>query len=366
MNTTIEQTTLYYRQGNADKVYQVRMEPKAEGFVVNVAYGRRGSTMTAGTKTPAPVPEGEARKVYERLIRDKAAKGYTPGQDGTTYRLTDLDGRDTGLRCQLPHAIDEERLPELVASTEFLMQEKFDGRRLMVRKIGAQIDGINRRGLIIPLPEAIVEAVRALPCDCILDGESLGDRYILFDLLQHWGKSLRDRPAAERLELLAQNLRGVATGAGLQLAESASSPAKKEAMLNRLRAASAEGVVFKRIDSLIAPGRETHSDWFKVKFVETASFVAGEPNDGRRSVALWLYGEHGALVPAGNVTIPASCSVPSPGAVVEVRYLYAHRQSGSIYQPVYLGERDDIDATECTVSQLKFKAGETAAVPANH
>ena len=42
-------------------------------------------------------------------------------------------------------------------------------------------------------------------------------------------------------------------------------------------------------------------------------------------------------------------------AVVEVRYLYAFRESGSIYQPVYRGERSDIPADDCTVDQLKYK-----------
>jgi bifunctional non-homologous end joining protein LigD len=42
--------------------------------------------------------------------------------------------------------------------------------------------------------------------------------------------------------------------------------------------------------------------------------------------------------------------------VVECRYLYAFEESGSIYQPRYLGTRDDIRAEECTTKQLKYKA----------
>jgi bifunctional non-homologous end joining protein LigD len=40
---------------------------------------------------------------------------------------------------------------------------------------------------------------------------------------------------------------------------------------------------------------------------------------------------------------------------VECRYLYAFKESGSIYQPVFLGVRDDIQHTECTTAQLKYK-----------
>ena len=45
-----QRITLYYREGSSDKVYEAIIEPQGEGFVVNFAYGRRGSTMSTGTK----------------------------------------------------------------------------------------------------------------------------------------------------------------------------------------------------------------------------------------------------------------------------------------------------------------------------
>ena len=36
-------------------------------------------------------------------------------------------------------------------------------------------------------------------------------------------------------------------------------------------------------------------------------------------------------------------------------------ESGSIYQPVYLGPRCDIPASECVVEQLKYKTEPAAA-----
>ncbi|MEN9634345.1 MAG: hypothetical protein RL077_2749 [Verrucomicrobiota bacterium] len=65
--------------------------------------------------------------------------------------------------------------------------------------------------------------------------------------------------------------------------------------------------------------------------------------------------------PIGNVTIPANHKVPAVGAVVETRYLYAY-PDGSLYQPVYLGERSDVRQNECVVSQMKFKRDEDEAV----
>ncbi len=45
--------------------------------------------------------------------------------------------------------------------------------------------------------------------------------------------------------------------------------------------------------------------------------------------------------------------------MVEIRYLYAFPDSGVLYQPIYLGARTDVNASECLGSQLKFKSAET-------
>lgn len=77
-----ERITLYYREGSSDKVYQASIEPQGEAFVVNFSYGRRGSTMNTGTKTPSPVDYDSAKKIYDKLVREKKAKGYMEDPDG--------------------------------------------------------------------------------------------------------------------------------------------------------------------------------------------------------------------------------------------------------------------------------------------
>jgi hypothetical protein len=57
----------------------------------------------------------------------------------------------------------------------------------------------------------------------------------------------------------------------------------------------------------------------------------------------------------GNVTIPPNHDIPAIGQVVEIRYLYVTGIGGSLYQPVYLGQRDDIRAEECTVERQRIK-----------
>ena len=126
-------------------------------------------------------------------------------------------------------------------------------------------------------------------------------------------------------------------------------------MFDRLKAEGREGVVFKNITAPYTPGRPASGGTqLKHKFCETASFVVGKVN-AKRSVSLLLNNDSG-LVDAGNVTIPPNHDIPQSGDVVECRYLYAFKESGCIFQPVYLGTRDDITADECVVSQLKFKS----------
>ena len=97
----------------------------------------------------------------------------------------------------------------------------------------------------------------------------------------------------------------------------------------------------------------------KHKFVATLSAVVAKLNQ-QRSVGLSLL-NHEGWQPVGNVTIPPNHPVPNVGAVVEVRYLYAV-PDGSLYQPVYLGMRNEVEPHECVVSQLKFKRDEDEEV----
>jgi predicted DNA-binding WGR domain protein len=78
-----EQTTLYFKDGSSDKVYQAAIEPQDDGFIVTFAYGRKGATLTTGTKTKSPVSLAEAKAIYDKLIVEKTGKGYTPEEHGT-------------------------------------------------------------------------------------------------------------------------------------------------------------------------------------------------------------------------------------------------------------------------------------------
>jgi len=232
------------------------------------------------------------------------------------------------------------------------VQEKFDGRRMLVRKRDDRIDGINRNGLIVALPTPLATAVANRPGNFIMDGESIGETLIAFDLLELNGVDYRPRSYEMRLARLVRLIAG--SPSNLILAQTALDSAAKTELFAQLRSGGKEGAVFKALRAPYQPGRPASGgDALKLKFCETASFIVAKLN-GNRSVSLILFDKK-KNVPVGSVTIPPNKKIPRFGQVVEVRYLYAFR-GGSIFQPVYLGVRSDIDPAECVLGQLKFKA----------
>ena len=356
MSSVIEalpQVTLYYREGSSDKVYQCSIEAAGDRFVVNFAYGRRGSTLNTGTKTNVPVDYDDAQRIYEKLVKEKKAKGYTEGEAGTPYKHN-TEQKPSGILPQLLNSIEERQVLDLIQDDCHCAQEKFDGRRLIVRKEGAAINGINKKGNLVGLPEPLFQVIYQYDADLVIDGESIGDNYHAFDLLVLDGVDIRNWPYRERLAALMNLLFGIQQTV-IKFATTAFTTEQKLALLDNLKKGRKEGIVFKQLHSAYTTGRpNSGGSHLKHKFVATLSAVVARVNR-QRSVALQLLGQDGWEM-CGNVTIPANHKIPQPGQVCEIRYLYGFKESGVLYQPVYLGPRDDVDDSECLTSQIKYKA----------
>jgi len=343
--------SLYFKNGSSDKEYHANIEASGDGFVVNFRYGRRGASLTTGTKTQAPVAYDKAVAIFDKLIKEKSSKGYTEGVEGTPYLHSDKEV--SGLLPQLLNVIDDKEASGLIENSSWCLQEKYDGRRMMLRKVGLTVEAINKLGLIVGLSAPIAEAALAMSGDFTLDGEVIGDRLYAFDILSVGGeelgaKSYRDRYAA-LTALLGSDGVIVAVPCWTDATD-------KAAQVSELKARNAEGVVFKHLDAAYSAGRPASGGTqLKFKFVATLSAVVETVNT-KRSVAVSLL-DGAEWKTMGNVTVPANQEIPTKGTVVEVRYLYAI-PGGSLFQPTLLGVRDDILASECVVAQLKFKAEE--------
>ena len=199
--------------------------------------------------------------------------------------------------------------------------------------------------------------------NAIIDGELIGQTLFVFDLIEINGDNLQKEPYGERhtqlYELLVNAMGMSRTNGTIQIVDFAFMDLSYEKVMafESFKAKGVEGVVFKKICSPYTQGRpNSGGDQLKFKFTESVSAICSGANGEKRSVSLALVDETGCDKFVGNVTIPANHAVPKDGEVVEVRYLY-YFKGGSLFQPVYLGVRDDVLPSECVISQItRFKS----------
>ena len=354
-----ESIDLYFQEGSSDKVYRIQLKEEPAGWTVNFQYGRRGTSLTTGTKTAKPVPYVNAKKIYTKIVNEKADKGYRPkSSPNSQSKVIDFtDPKDTEVRPQLLNEIDADDLEKYLSDPDWCAQEKYDGRRRMLLKDMDNIVGANRKGLTVDISDKIKCDMLILDDSflfCELDGEILSDDCVmLFDLL------CLNLTYKERYEELVGMFTDYKFDA-LRLVETAWTEQEKRAMLKRLIDDNAEGIVFKNIHSLYKPGRpNSGGDQLKFKFCATASCIVVKTNTTKRSISLAVYDDKDLEdVQVGNCTVYPNQDIPTAGSIVEVKYLY-YFPGGSLFQPVLLGTgdctRDDIDAVDCKLSKLKEK-----------
>jgi bifunctional non-homologous end joining protein LigD len=360
-----EKTTLFFTQGSADKVYIAELLEESEGnWVVNFAYGRRGNALQSGSKTISPMAYESAKIIYDKLVASKVAKGYTPEEDGIAFSAP-TDEIVTGMLPQLLNPIAEEDFEQLFDDWSFVcLQIKHDGHRRMVSvKPGGSVVAANRRGLQVGLPPNTEMALQSLSerlrVPLVLDCEDMGTHLVVFDVLTmdkdlHEGFSMR----AIQLAYLEGEYERLGLNETLLKWEHPKHVMNKTALeqwITAARYAKEEGVVLKDPDAPYSIGRpNSGGPALKYKFVESCTCLVLEQNQGKRSVQLAVITDDGAPLFIGNVTIPANYKIPRRGDYVEIEYLYAYPNGGSLYQPQYKGPR--INKTQADeYSSLKFK-----------
>lgn len=183
-----------------------------------------------------------------------------------------------------------------------------------------------------------------------VDGELISNKLYAFDYL------MKGIPYKERLKLLETNY-GDYNMKNIIVIYTAYTKEEKQKLFNELKARNAEGITFKDLRAEWTPGRPASGGTqLKFKFYASATCIVCGRNSTKRSIALGLLDENGKEITVGNATIYPNFALPNINDLVEIKYLYAYKE-GSLYQPIYKGIRTDVDMAECTLSQLKYKAG---------
>ena len=353
-----QSVTLAYKEGSSDKVYRVTLEETNGLYSVNVEYGRRGGTMITGTKTNAPTSLTPASNIYDKIVREKMAKGYLVAARSNLagpipvippIKSTYSVARSLVNPCVLLNAIPESEATDLLSDNDWVAQQKFDGTRLVLQNMNGVVTGLNRKGAQTTVPDSVSKAIAGI--DCTLDGELIGNVYYTFDCLR---LGLDFCATATPLIARLTAMRSLSFNTdSIVVVNCAVCTADKVRLWDKLKADNAEGIVFKGRNAPYTYGRPSSGGlYLKHKFYKTCSCVVTKINQ-QRSVGVSL--DRGTeLEPVGNVTIPPNFNVPSLNDIVEVRYLYAFL-GGSLYQPTYLGCRTDIALEDCTMGQLVYK-----------
>jgi bifunctional non-homologous end joining protein LigD len=356
----IKDAILSFSAGSSDKEYRLQLISD-DGVTYSVAcqWGRKGASLQSGVKCTGVTFEA-AEKVYQKLYNEKTSKGYVDvslSGDASAYitlvpsaSLT-TTGDITGMHIpQLLNPIDDDLLERYMRDDSYGMQEKKDGRHVMGSYHDAILSVYNKKGKPIGYPAGYRDA---LSVPCVIDGEAIGDTFYVFDLLELMGDDLRGMGYEDRYRRLSTAME---FGSSIKIVPLAIGYASKKRMYDELVAGKKEGVVFKKLSAPYVPGRPSSlGDMLKYKFVSTCSVRVTKGRDGKRSIGMEiLNGDKWEFI--GHCTIPPNKDMPLSG-VAEIRYLYAYK-GGSLYQPFYIGLRDDVDEPECVIGQLKYKAEE--------
>jgi len=341
---------LFFQEGTSDKVYEAAILEDRGAYTVRVRWGRRGTRLSEGAKA-VRVPLADATKVYERLVREKQGKGYAESAAASGAKASAR--AVVGHSAQLLSSLDDADLDAFLRDDAMVAQQKLDGKRVLLH-VDDGVVATNRSGQKTSVDRALLAGLAYLPRATIVDGEVLDGGLWLFDVLQVAGEDVRERGYLERWELLDGELEPALTG-GAGVLPIAKGKRAKRALHDRLRGARAEGLVFKHRDAPYRSGRGATQR--KYKFIKSADVMIVENAGNAYRMEVW---DGRARFEVGRVfagTTNASRADldrrlgRGEEPVAEVRYLYA-TDDHQLFQPVFVGLRDDKPADACTRAQL--------------
>jgi len=277
----------------------------------------------------------------------KRKKCAVSDEDNEVVETVDVEPNDI-IIPQLLTPIEESEVESYLTNMEFGCQEKKDGKHLTLQIIDGQLIVRNKKGIACDCAPDFEMSLRAVGHDLLIDGEQIGNKFWVWDILEFDGKNLRDWSYLSRYMKLSK----LNFGSAIQVLKLAISEEEKRALYLQLKTSGKEGIVFKKLSGHFSSGKGL--DQLKFKFYSECSVIVVAGREGRASIGMELINEHGQREFVGY----CSCNRNPPiGSIVEVKYLYAYR-GGCLYQPAFKEIRDDVDLNECTTAQLKYKSEE--------
>lgn len=354
-------TRFTFTEGSSDKEYIIQLKARDGGFVLITYHGRRGSTLTETLKTKAPVEYDVAKKAFDKAVNERLGKRYVPDDDqGAAMVSAGQELVPTGLIPHLLNVMTEAELEQAIEDDGWVLQEKHNGHRRGFALNESATISANRKGFSVAYPSEVSGDLERCCVDFLpltVDGELIGTRYVVFDVREVRGQRVEAMSLETRLEHMEQLRAALSAGGSkhVEVVVTAYTPEAKRQLFERVKAEKGEGVVAKKRGTPYTPGKPasggTH---LKFPFLQFTTAIVTSQHPTKSSFGVSMLDELGNLVSVGNCTVPANKSTPAIGSLVEIRYLYAHK-GGSLFQPVFQGQRDDVSRDECTLASLHYK-----------
>lgn len=253
----------------------------------------------------------------------------------------------------LARSLDIKTLPTYASNPSWHMEQKLDGKRVLIKVEDGVVTAANRKGETIGLDQDTTDLFSGFAGSWCFDGEELNGTFWIFDMPYALNLVTVATPYDERRRAL-EAVCTTAWGEGhsdVRLIDVARTVQQKKNLITWCAENAAEGIMIKARSGIYEPGKRSYA-MFKAKFVSTVDCVIIEPRrEGKLSSSVGLY-HNGALTDCGSVKMSEEqLQQAHPGDCVEVRYLYC-TVGRRLYQPVFLGFRPDKDAEECTFEQI--------------
>lgn len=250
----------------------------------------------------------------------------------------------------------ETSAPELLGSPDWVLQPKIDGERLLVAVVNGEVRGWNRAGTQVTVSDRIIENMCSPGLNFMLDGELVGDTFLVFDAPGVEGFCDESTRLSERLNVLSKLFGLWNPDPKIRQVMSVNDPSEKRALLQRIYDGNGEGVMLKNMRSLYRYGDRSR-DWLKLKRHHSIDCVVTSESEDRNSVTVSVYKDGALIDPHGDGigtvgTLTGDGPYVKVGDVIEVRVLYTSR-SGRIVQPTLPRIRGDKNPVECTFDQIE-------------
>ena len=124
----------------------------------------------------------QASAIFDKQVHEKKLKGYTEGAGQAPYVGSTKEEQISGYLPQLLNPIDDALVELYLEDPQYCLQQKMDGKRIILTKTGSKIEAINRKGLFVGLSSLVESEALDVGDDFVIDGEMIGDVYYVFDI----------------------------------------------------------------------------------------------------------------------------------------------------------------------------------------